>query len=106
MAKEVSKICSVAPFGRKDQTIYDTSIRNTLQLEPSQFSFANPKWETTLQTMLQNVAAELGITTSLSCRLYKLLLYETGSFFKPHRDTEKEDRMFATLVVQVWLSCM
>lgn len=31
--------------------------------------------------------------------LYKLLLYEPGSFFLPHRNTGKEDRMFATLVI-------
>ncbi|KAL6064513.1 Fe2OG dioxygenase domain-containing protein [Balamuthia mandrillaris] len=33
--------------------------------------------------------------------LYKLLLYEEGGFFKPHRDSEKEDGMFASLVVQL-----
>jgi hypothetical protein len=30
---------------------------------------------------------------------YKLLLYEPGSFFKPHRDSEKTPGMVATLVV-------
>jgi hypothetical protein len=33
--------------------------------------------------------------------LYKLLLYEEGGFFKTHRDTEKADGMFATLVLQL-----
>jgi hypothetical protein len=32
---------------------------------------------------------------------YKLLLYEAGDFFLPHRDTEKEPGMFATLVLQL-----
>ena len=31
--------------------------------------------------------------------LYKLLVYEEGSFFLPHRDGEKLDRMVATLVI-------
>jgi hypothetical protein len=30
---------------------------------------------------------------------YKLLLYDEGSFFASHRDTEKAPGMFATLVV-------
>lgn len=34
-------------------------------------------------------------------KLYKLRLYQPGSFFKPHRDSEKEDNMFGTLVVQL-----
>ena len=33
--------------------------------------------------------------------LYKLLIYETGSFFAAHRDTEKIPNMFATLVVNL-----
>jgi hypothetical protein len=32
-------------------------------------------------------------------RLYKLLIYDTGSFFIEHRDREKADGMFATLVL-------
>lgn len=30
-----------------------------------------------------------------------MLLYKTGSFFKPHRDSEKEDGMFGTVVIQL-----
>ena len=35
----------------------------------------------------------------LEAHLYDLLLYEPGSFFLPHSDGEKLDRMVATLVV-------
>ncbi|MEO8496885.1 MAG: 2OG-Fe(II) oxygenase, partial [Planctomycetota bacterium] len=35
----------------------------------------------------------------LAAHLYKLLVYEEGSFFLPHRDGEKLDRMVATLVI-------
>jgi hypothetical protein len=31
--------------------------------------------------------------------MYKLLVYDQGSFFVSHRDTEKAPGMFATLVV-------
>jgi hypothetical protein len=31
--------------------------------------------------------------------LYKLLLYEEGAHFKPHRDSEKAPGMFATLAI-------
>ncbi|EFJ35482.1 hypothetical protein SELMODRAFT_438413 [Selaginella moellendorffii] len=46
-------------------------------------------------------AAALG----LDVRPYKLLLYEHGGHFKFHRDTEKEDCMFGTMILQpdaVW----
>jgi 2OG-Fe(II) oxygenase superfamily len=31
--------------------------------------------------------------------LYQLLVYDRGGFFLPHRDTEKTERMFGTLVL-------
>ena len=35
----------------------------------------------------------------VSAELYKLLVYDRGGFFLSHRDTEKTDGMFGTLVV-------
>lgn len=37
----------------------------------------------------------------ISAQLYKLLLYEEGAFFKPHKDSEKAPGMFATLVISL-----
>lgn len=48
---------------------------------------------------MDNVKNELGVTVSVEAQLYKLLLYEQGSFFKMHRDSEKTDGMFGTLVI-------
>lgn len=62
----------------------------------------NPKWNVYLNSVLvPRIRKEMAITTSFEASLYKLLLYKSGSFFKPHRDTEKEERMFATLVIQL-----
>ena len=38
---------------------------------------------------------------SIEAELHKLLLYEQGGHFAPHRDTEKSDGMVATLVVSL-----
>jgi hypothetical protein len=35
----------------------------------------------------------------VAAELYKMLIYDTGSFFVRHRDTEKAPGMFATLVI-------
>jgi hypothetical protein len=37
----------------------------------------------------------------VQAHLHKLLVYPPGGHFKPHRDTEKEKGMFATLVIQL-----
>jgi hypothetical protein len=97
-----------APFGRKEATVYDDDVRKTWQLPPSKFRLENPAWEAgVLAPVLTSVKAGLGCGAADDVRaeLYKLLLYETGSHFKPHRDTEKTPGMFATLVIvlpSVW----
>ena len=48
-AKHLIELASRAPFGRGEQTIIDTSVRCTWQLNPSLFSIINPKWEKKLQ---------------------------------------------------------
>ncbi|KAE8265659.1 hypothetical protein A4X09_0g6570 [Tilletia walkeri] len=48
------------------------------------------------------IAAKFGVGgTPITLHLYKFLLYKVGGHFAKHRDTEKEDRMFATMVVQL-----
>ena len=52
-----------------------------------------------MQAILTRVAAGLGVSEPIAAELYKLLLYDQGSFFVSHRDTEKAPGMFATLVL-------
>lgn len=88
-----------APFGRGDETIVDTSVRKTWELDHTQFRMCNPAWDIFLTNALLHRAAEnLGLG-AVRAEPYELLLYEPGSFFKPHRDSEKTPGMVATLVV-------
>ena len=48
---------------------------------------------------MARVAGGLGIGEPVAAELYKLLVYDRGSFFVSHRDTEKAPGMFATLVI-------
>jgi hypothetical protein len=83
VGKVVEK-CSRAPFGRGEDTIVDTSVRNTWQLNPSQFSIGNRAWEKELKSLVGRVKKALGCdaTQHVTYELYKLLLYEPGGFFK------------------------
>ena len=98
--RRVVALCAHAPFGRGMDTLVDTSVRKTWQLEPSQFSFNHPDWNTSLKRLLLKVGKEMGFQGA-ACHAYKLLIYEAGGHFVFHRDTEKEPGMFATLVVQL-----
>lgn len=99
-AVELSKRCEDAPFGRGAVTIVDKSVRNTFQLSPATFKITNPSWTTDLDNITIRACNGLGVHSHrVEAQLYKLLLYEEGSFFAPHRDSEKVDGMFGTLVI-------
>jgi hypothetical protein len=98
-AKRIMDKASQAPYGRGEATIVDTDVRRVWQLEPTQFDLRNTAWSEALAGVVDAVKGDLGIRGKVTAELYKLLVYEKGSFFKPHRDTEKVPGMFGTLVV-------
>ena len=51
------------------------------------------------------MAPGLGVGDPIEAEFYKLLLYDAGSFFVSHRDTEKSPGMFATLVIVLPSHC-
>ncbi|RFN46511.1 hypothetical protein FIE12Z_9233 [Fusarium flagelliforme] len=97
-AQIIKAACRQAPFGHGDKTIVDTSVRNTCELDASKFDLKNPEWAAFLDKMLLSTAAGLGLGDVVAGP-YKLLLYESGSFFKPHKDSEKEKGMIGTFIV-------
>jgi predicted 2-oxoglutarate/Fe(II)-dependent dioxygenase YbiX len=98
-ATELINIAEQAPFGKGEETIVDTTVRNTRQIAADQIHLTGKHWQTMLNTIVASAIYELGVTTEVDVELYKLLVYETGGFFVSHRDTEKSDGMFATLII-------
>jgi 2OG-Fe(II) oxygenase superfamily len=98
--QDIIKHAERAPYGRGGETILDTSVRNTWQLAPVKVRIGGKSWGPSFQHILSTVADGLGCTgTDISAEFYKLLVYEEGGFFLPHRDTEKTDGMFGTLTI-------
>lgn len=52
-----------------------------------------------LDGIVERAAMGLGAGVGVAAELYKLLVYDEGSFFLEHRDTEKSPGMFGTLIV-------
>ncbi|KAK8000939.1 hypothetical protein PG991_013161 [Apiospora marii] len=98
-AEVIRKACHRAPFGRGDETVVDESVRKTWEVGHEGFSFSNPKWAEYVQALLDVASVELGMPHNARAEPYKLLLYDPGSFFKPHKDSEKAPGMIATLVI-------
>ncbi len=89
-----------APYGRGEETIVDTAVRNVWQISPNSVKISAKSWPATFSGILSKVATGLGCQAdTVAAELYKLLIYKPGGFFLPHRDTEKAPGMFGTLVL-------
>lgn len=98
-AKEIIQRCRIAPYGQGTKTLVDTDVRNSYELDPGEFQ-PGKAWNTAIVETTRRVASELGLPPdALEAKIYKLLIYERGGFFLPHRDSEKCDRMVASLIV-------
>ncbi|KAI0813841.1 hypothetical protein GGR55DRAFT_702813 [Xylaria sp. FL0064] len=85
-----------APSSRGDEASIDTSVRNAWELDASEFQIANPAWGTFIYNTRNDASQSLGMP-SVRAQLYKLVLYEPGSFFKQEKDSEKAPGVVATL---------
>ncbi|MFN0052207.1 MAG: 2OG-Fe(II) oxygenase [Planctomycetales bacterium] len=98
-ANLILRQCQIAPFGKGTQTLVDKKVRNTLELDPARFRLCEA-WQGEVERVTRQAAEALGLPADrLEARLYKLLLYKQGGFFVPHRDSEKLDRMVASLII-------
>lgn len=98
-AEQLVAVADRAPYGRGADTLVDTYVRRTWQIGADRVRIGGKHWARTLETVLGRVASSLGVSGPIAAELYKLLIYDEGSFFLSHRDTEKAAGMFATLVV-------
>ncbi|HWE03486.1 MAG TPA: 2OG-Fe(II) oxygenase [Tepidisphaeraceae bacterium] len=99
-AEAIKKKARQAPYGKGTLTLVDTDVRRVWEIDADQITLTNPEWLDVLRQAIETVQTDLGLEKQkLDAHLYKLLLYEPESFFLPHQDGEKLDRMVATLVI-------
>lgn len=98
-AEQLIAVAQRAPYGRGEETLVDTAVRRTWQIGADQVRIEGKSWARTLQSVVARAAAGLGVTEPVAAELYKLLIYDKGSHFVSHRDTEKAPGMFATLII-------
>ena len=77
-----------APYGKGAETIVNTSVRNTWEIDASELTFQNPTWEKWLKDLCdEEVGPQLGITgRRVRAEIYKMLIYEKGAMFKAHTE--------------------
>jgi hypothetical protein len=88
-AQALIRESSRAPFGKGNQTLVDETVRKTWEIDRSKVFFSNHSWHGWLEGVVRTVTKELGVAggpNSVRAELYKMLLYEKGAMFKPHKE--------------------
>jgi hypothetical protein len=98
-AERLVAIAEAAPYGRGEETVVDREVRRTWQVDSAEVRIGGRNWEMTLAGLVADIALRLGVSEPVAADFYKLLVYDTDSFFVGHRDTEKASGMFATMVL-------
>lgn len=76
-----------APFGKGTETIADTTVRRTWEIDLRNVAVNSPHWNGILGEALQGARPALGLVGQRCQALpYKLLLYEKRALFKPHTE--------------------
>lgn len=97
--EQLVAIAEPAPYGRGAETVVDRDVRKTWQVESRKVQIGGRHWQKTLAALATEAATGLGVDEPIAADFYKLLIYDAGSFFVDHRDTEKLPGMFATMVL-------
>ena len=99
-AKALIQYAAHAPFGHREQTITDLSVRNAWEIKKSKIKIDSKSWNKTLNPILSQLQDLLGFPPGkIKAKLDKLLIYEKGQFFVSHQDSEKENGMLGSLIV-------
>jgi hypothetical protein len=89
-AQSLIRACHQSSFGKGDQTIIDTSVRRSWELNSDQFLLQSFKWQKELDSIVSDALTELGLddleARETEAQLYKMLLYEKGAMFKAHKE--------------------
>ena len=105
-AQELIKVCTQASYGLNGARITDINVRESYELDPSNFEIEHPDWQIrvdqlakrAVNELTKNKTANLNITT----KLHKMLLYQKNGHFTRHQDDPSKDKnMFGTLIIQL-----
>lgn len=85
-AQQIIAKARQALFGKGSDTMVDTSVRNTWELDPTQFKLS-PGWLSVVSRLCETVSEEAGLgDAKIHAELNNMLLYEKGAMFKAHTE--------------------
>ncbi|THU88049.1 hypothetical protein K435DRAFT_762164 [Dendrothele bispora CBS 962.96] len=92
--------CSQATFGRGQENVLDETYRKAKKLDLNDFATTFDVLDTGIMSAVYTHLLDGSSENQfIRAELYKLNVYDKGSFFKAHKDTPRGGNMFASLVI-------
>ena len=92
----LEKLCSKSLVGKGRKTVYDETVRKSLEIVPGDECLVD--W-IGLDQALEMTSKVLMQGRKLRAEIYKVLLYREGDFFEWHRDSKKAEGHLLTMCV-------
>lgn len=94
------KYLQKSPFGKGEETIFDETFRKGYEISKEKIHLSIKLKDMIDSKIIPKIKADLSPeNTSISCELYKMVIYDEGGFFKPHKDTQRTQNHFGTLIL-------
>ncbi|KAG7098072.1 hypothetical protein E1B28_000046 [Marasmius oreades] len=97
---KLSTYCDRATFGRAKEELLDESYRKAGKMDVERFA---SKLDSNVIRLLPGILPQLlrgeDVDRKVDAELYKLNVYDAGSFFRVHKDTPRGKYMFGSLVI-------
>ena len=92
--EELFAEATLSPFGKGFETVVDTNVRHSYEIDLSTVSTFNVKWHADISSLNNHPNKQ-----RLDVRPYKLVIYKEGGHFEAHRDTVRGKGHIGTLAV-------
>ncbi|KAI0966908.1 hypothetical protein F4678DRAFT_447697 [Xylaria arbuscula] len=98
-AVSIKKLAEQSISGDESQGATDINRPGAWELGTDQFDILNPTWPSFLNTVMNDVCQQLGITGAVDTKLHKLILCEQNSQIKPLSDLAEREFKVAELLI-------
>ncbi|GAM24042.1 hypothetical protein SAMD00019534_072170 [Acytostelium subglobosum LB1] len=100
--KKMVERATRAPYGKGTETITDLNVRRVWQIQNADINISGEQFNVFFNAAIKHIKDTMGLAgETVTAELYKMLIYDKGGFFLPHRDSEKAANMFGTLVLSL-----
>ncbi|CEM35445.1 unnamed protein product [Vitrella brassicaformis CCMP3155] len=92
---------SQSPVGKGNQTLMDLEARKSREVAGDKVTLKarDANWTRVVEDICRHLEEQMSPTSRVQADFYKMLIYGKGDFFEVHKDTQRSDDHFGSLLI-------